>query len=128
MGDPAHRILIVDDDRQTRLKLTRDLRSGGYSVESVENGHRALQLLESESFDLVLLDLLMPDMDGFDVLRRMRSDSAMQDIPVVVITADEDEKTEEKCKQLGADDFIEKSSDPDVFRARVAETIENILA
>ncbi len=84
MTEDQGRVLLVDDDRQTRLKLARDLEGGGFAVSQADGGRAALDMLQYEPFDLVLLDILMPEVDGYAVLSEMKADEAMRDIPVVV--------------------------------------------
>ncbi len=80
-------ILVVDDNRINRLKLSRALTQRGHAVSEAENGREALEMLRSELFDLVLLDILMPEVDGFQVLREMKDDTTLRDVPVIVISA-----------------------------------------
>lgn len=116
-------ILIVDDDRQTRLKLTRELESRGYAVSAVEGGEEAFETLARESFDLILLDILMPKMDGVEVLERLRADATRNTPPVIVISALEDSESMQRCRQLGARHYLTKPVDPELLNARVAEVI-----
>ncbi len=116
-------ILVVDDDRQTRLKLTRELESRGYAVSAVEGGEEAFQALARESFDLILLDILMPKMDGVEVLERLRADATRNTLAVIVISALEDPERMQRCRQLGARHYLTKPVDPELLSARVAEVI-----
>jgi len=117
------RVLLVDDDRQTRLKLSHDLEGGGYVVSQAAGGQAALDMLRAERFDLVLLDILMPEVDGYAVLERMKADDTMRDIPVVVISAIETPDDVEKCKALGAEDYLIKPVDAATLNASVAKTL-----
>ena len=112
-------ILVVDDSRQTRLTLTKNLEAQGHVVSAVDSGRAALETLATGSFDLILLDILMPDVDGFEVLRKLKEDDQKSDIPVIVVSALEDRQSEEKCKQLGAQAFITKPIDTDELDAKV---------
>ncbi len=116
-------ILVVDDDRQTRLKLTRELESRGYAVSAVEGGDEALQAIARESFDLILLDILMPKMDGVEVLERLRADTTQQTPKVIVVSAVDDAEKMQKCRQLGARHYLTKPVDLELLNARVAEVI-----
>ena len=87
MNGDNYQVLVVDDDELTRLEIIRSVEKAGYAVSQAENGARALDMLREKSFALVLLDLLMPDVDGFEVLRQMKADPALKEIPVIVITA-----------------------------------------
>ena len=84
------RLLVVDDVEMNRDMLSRRLRKQGYDVEVAENGARALEQLAASEFDLVLLDIMMPEMDGYEVLTRVKSDDALRHIPVIMISAVED--------------------------------------
>ncbi len=117
-------ILLVDDDRQTRLKLTRTLEAQGHTVSAVDSGRAALESLATESFDLILLDILMPEVDGFEVLRTLKADAQLSDIPVIVVSALEDTQSEEKSRQLGAHGYITKPVNADVLNARVVECLD----
>jgi CheY-like chemotaxis protein len=119
------RVLLVDDDRQTRLKLTRDLEGGGFAVSQAAGGRAALDMLQSESFDLVLLDLLMPEVDGYGVLAEMKADEKTRDIPVVIISAVENRENVEKCMRLGAKDYLTKPVDAATLNASVSKSLED---
>ena len=108
MNSESNHILVVDDDELARLEIVRSVEQGGYTVSQAENGLRALDMLREGSFDLVLLDLLMPGMDGFEVLRKMKTDAALSHVPVIVITAVEDRDIAHKSIDLGAVDHISK--------------------
>lgn len=124
MTDLTGNILLVDDDRQTRLKLTRGLESRGLTVRAVESGSSALDLLTSETFDVILLDILMPGMDGFEVLQTLQSDARLSKIPVIVISALDDPDGEDRCSKLGARAFLTKPVDGDLLYARIEECLE----
>ena len=126
MTESHGNILLVDDDRQTRLKLTHSLEAQGHRVTSVSGGKTALETLGVESFDVILLDILMPEMDGYEVLQALKADSRLSKIPVIVISAAEDDQSEEKCLELGANAFLAKPVTADILNARVAECITQI--
>jgi adenylate cyclase len=117
-------ILVVDDNRLNRLKLSRALTQRGHSVNEAENGREALEMLRSELFDLVLLDILMPEVDGFQVLREMKDDSVLRDVPVIVISALEEMDSVVKCIELGAEDHLPKDFDPVLLNARIGASLE----
>lgn len=125
MTEDQGRILLVDDDRQTRLKLARDLEDGGYAVSQADGGRAALDMLQSEPFDLVLLDILMPEVDGYAVLEQMKADEATRDIPVVIISAVENPEDVEKCMTMGARDYLTKPVDAATLNACVAKALED---
>lgn len=120
---PAH-ILIVDDQEDNRSVLERRLRRQGHTVESAAGGLSALDMLGRESFDLVLLDVLMPDLDGLAVLERMKADPATRDIPVIMISALDDVASVVRCIERGAEDHLPKPFDPVLLRARISACLE----
>lgn len=123
MSEARGTILVVDDDRQTRLKLTRSLEALGHKVKAVDGGEAALEILGTESCDIILLDILMPGMDGFEVLRKLKKDTRLSNIPVIVVSALEDEQNEERSKQLGAQAYLTKPVEADILNARLAECL-----
>ena len=123
MDEKQGNILIVDDDRQTRVKLTRVLAGQGYAVSAVEGGNEALQKLTTESFDLMLLDILMPKMDGVEVLKRLQADIPGETPEVIVISAVDDPGSIQTCRQLGARPYLKKPVDPDRLRRTIVDSI-----
>jgi signal transduction histidine kinase len=113
------RILIVDDYPMNRLKLSRVLQQQGHSVEQAENGQQALDMLHTEPFDVVLLDIMMPEMDGHEVLAAMKADTNLRDIPVIVISAVDEVESAVRCIEMGAEDYIPKPFNPVFLRARL---------
>jgi len=124
MTDTLGHILAVDDNRMNRLKLVRMLEKEGYDVSQAEGGRKALTMLRANVFDLVLLDLLMPHVDGFQVLRDMKQDAALRDIPVIVVTAVEEMNSVNECLELGAVDYLAKPVDAKVLIDRVCNYIK----
>lgn len=112
------RILVVDDDPVNRLLLLRIFETD-YQVVDAANGSDALALLERESFDIVLLDLMMPGINGYEVLERMRQNPQLVDLPVILISAKADNSDVVRGLQMGAHDFIAKPIQVDIVRARV---------
>lgn len=123
MTDTLGNILAVDDNRMNRLKLVRMLEKEGYGVSQAEGGRKALTMLRSNVFDLVLLDILMPDVDGFQVLREMKQDAALREIPVIVVTAVEEMNSVNECLELGAVDYVAKPVDAKLLIDRVCNYI-----
>jgi two-component system cell cycle response regulator len=117
-------ILVVDDNRLNRLMLARRLEQQGHTVGLAENGRQALDALRAQSFDLVLLDIVMPEMDGYQVLERMKSDSQLRDVPVVVISAVDEMESVVRCIEMGAEDYLPKPFDPVLLRARINAGLE----
>ncbi len=124
MTDGPFHILVVDDNRLNRLKLARALKQQGHAVSEAEDGREALEMLRSHPFDLVLLDILMPEVDGFQVLREMKDDTDLRDIPVIVISGLEDMESVNKCLEMGADDFLNKPVEPAVLKDCVQKILE----
>jgi class 3 adenylate cyclase len=117
-------ILVVDDNRLNRLKLTRALTQQGHAVSEAENGREALEMLRSELFDLVLLDILMPEVDGFQVLREMKDDTVLRGVPVIVISALEEMDSVVRCIEMGAEEHLPKNFNPVLLNARIGASLE----
>jgi len=112
-------ILVVDDDPVTREMLTGSLEGQGHDVATAVDGRAALDLVRSRPFDVVLLDVLMPEMNGYEVLEQMKGDENLRHIPVVMVTSVDDLDSAVRCIELGADDYLSKPIDPVVLTARV---------
>jgi class 3 adenylate cyclase/CheY-like chemotaxis protein len=119
------RILVVDDNAANRDLLGRRLTRAGYDVMEAEGGVAALALLEQGTFDLVLLDLIMPDISGYEVLCRLKAQPATKDIPVIMISALDDLDSIVRCIEAGAVDYLPKPIDPTLLYARIGSTLEN---
>ncbi len=118
------RILVVDDYVINRKQLQRSLEQQGHIVALAENGRQALEMLGGKDFDLVLLDILMPEMDGFEVLASLKSDPVRRDLPVIVISALDEMENVIRCIGMGAEDFLPKPFDPLLLRARIGACLE----
>ncbi len=116
-------ILIIDDNK-SNLVAARTALSDIYKTTAVTSGAQALKFLENNKPDLVLLDINMPEMDGFQVMEAMRSIPNGIDLPIIFLTADNDSFTESKCLEMGALDFISKPFVPIVMRSRISRTLE----
>jgi adenylate cyclase len=112
-------VLVVDDDPVNRSLLARSLEREGHRPAVAENGRRALELLRAEPFEVVLLDVLMPEMDGYDVLATIEADAGLRHIPVIMISALDDLESVVRCIEMGADDYLPKPFDPVLLRARM---------
>lgn len=117
-------ILVVDDNGGNRDMLGRRLERLGYRVGYAENGRRALEYLAEQAADLVLLDIMMPEMDGYEVLRRLKADERRRDIPVIVISALDELSSVVRCIEMGAEDYLAKPFDPVLLRARIGACLE----
>ena len=116
-------ILVVDDNELNRDLLSRRLRKDGHRVEVAEHGRRALEMLSAAPFDLVMLDIMMPEMNGYEVLERLKADPALCHVPVIMITAIDDEASIVRCIELGAEDYMPKPFNPALLRARVGSSL-----
>jgi adenylate cyclase len=119
----AH-LLVAEDNKVNRLLLMRSLELLGHRVASAENGRIALEMLRGAPFDLVLLDMAMPEMDGFQVLEAMVGDAQLRDIPVIVTSALEGVADVVRCVELGADDYLRKPVNPVLLKARINSSLE----
>jgi phosphoserine phosphatase RsbU/P len=116
---PQHRLLVVDDNEMNRDMLSRRLQRQGFQVDVAENGQQALDSIAAQPFDLVLLDIMMPVMNGYDCLERLKADPALCHIPVIMITAVDDSESIARCIEMGAEDHLPKPFNPAILRARV---------
>lgn len=124
MSTESGRVLVVDDNRLNRLKLSRALVQQGHAVDEAADGREALDLLRTEAFDLVLLDILMPEVDGFQVLRAMQDDNELRNVPVIVISALDEMDSVVKCIEMGAEEHLPKDFDPVLLNARIGASLE----
>ena len=124
MAERGARLLVADDNKVNRLLLTRSLEVQGHRVASAENGRIALEMLRAEAFDLLLLDMEMPELDGFGVLEQMVNDVRLRDLPVIVTSSLEGVAHVVRCIELGADDFLKKPVNPVLLKARINSSLE----
>jgi class 3 adenylate cyclase len=117
-------LLVVDDNRVNRILLARGLEGDGHKVETAENGRQALEKLRTDSFDLVLLDIEMPEMNGYQVLETCLQDSELRDIPIIMTSSLDEIDSVVKCVELGAEDYLNKPVNPILLRARVNASLE----
>jgi len=119
------RVLVVDDSRTLRKFLIRELNQAGITrIDEAKNGLEAVELLKLQSFDLMLLDMEMPELDGLDVLKIIKADSALSYLPIIVISGAEDFAKTVECIQIGAEDYLPKPFDPVLLKARVYSSLE----
>lgn len=118
------RLLVVDDNKVNRLLLGRGLEQHGHRVAFAENGRQALELLRHNEFDLMLLDIQMPEMDGYQVLEQVRSDLNLRDISVIVTSALEELDSVVRCIEMGAEDYLIKPVNPVLLKARIGAGLE----
>jgi adenylate cyclase len=117
-------VLVVDDNQENRDMLARRLARQSYDVLSAPGGLAALEILTTRPVDLVLLDVMMPDLDGYAVLQRLKADPALRGIPVLMISALDEIESVVRCIQLGAEDYLNKPFDPVLLQARVGACLE----
>ncbi|BAU42391.1 response regulator [Leptolyngbya sp. O-77] len=117
-------VLVIDDEAVTRLLVARRLSDQVASVTTVESGQEGLELLQSQPFDLVLLDIIMPGLSGVQILEKMKADPALQSIPVIMISAADDLDSVVRCIELGAEDYLLKPLNAVLLQARTGACLE----
>jgi DNA-binding response OmpR family regulator len=122
-ADRGH-LLVVDDNEMNRDTLSRHLERQGHTVIVAENGRQALEMVQTHPFDLVLLDVMMPEMNGYQVLRCLKGDDTWRDIPVIMISALDEMDSVVRCIEMGAEDYLPKPFDPVLLRARISASLE----
>jgi class 3 adenylate cyclase/DNA-binding response OmpR family regulator len=123
-ASPSARVLVVDDNETNRDVLSRRLAQQGHAVSVAEDGEQALAALAARDYDLVLLDIMMPGLNGYEVLERVRADDRLRQVPVIVVSAVEHVQSVVRCLQMGAEDYVTKPFDPALLRARVEACLE----
>jgi class 3 adenylate cyclase len=118
------RILVVDDNASNRDLLFRRLSHDGHQVARADSGRRALEMVAVEQFDLILLDLLMPDLNGFQVLQRLKADERLHDVPVIMISGLQEVDSVIRCIEAGAEDYLPKPFNAVLLRARINACLE----
>ena len=113
------RLLVVDDNEENREIMSRKLRRHGYKILTADGGERALEMIAGEPFDLIVLDIMMPGMDGTEVLRRLRAQYSPAELPIIMATARSDTEDIVKCAELGANDHVAKPLDFDILAAKI---------
>jgi len=117
-------MLVVDDNRVNRLLLTRALEQNGHQVANAENGKIGLEMLRAKSYDVVLLDIDMPEINGFEVLEALLEDEELRYLPVIMTSASDELDRVVKCIEMGAEDYLVKPLNPVLLRARVNASLE----
>jgi class 3 adenylate cyclase len=123
-ASPPGTILIADDNRVNRLLLARGLEHQGHTVVFAEDGAEALELLRRQQFDLMLLDVLMPELDGYQVLAELKLDPHLRGIPVVMTSSLDELDSVVKCVEMGAEDYLPKPINPVLLNARITASLE----
>jgi two-component system NtrC family sensor kinase len=124
LPDTAVHLLVVDDNAANRDILQRHLKKQGYSSTAASDGIEGLRLLAGGGFDLVLLDVMMPGLDGFETLQRIKADPAMRDVPVIMMSALDETTSVVRCVKMGAEDYMMKPFDPVLLGARIGASLE----
>jgi len=119
MTSTAARILVVDDHATDRMKMSMAVKNLGHQVDAVGDGRQALDKLCDAAYDLVLLDLWMPIMDGYDLLGEMRSNPELRDVPVIVVSSLDDAESVDRAINLGAEEHLPKPFDLTLLEARI---------
>lgn len=127
MSSEKTRILIVDDE-PANIKILSNLLAGDYALSVATNGKQALEVARVQSPDLVLLDMIMPGMDGIEVCQALKESEQTRDIPVIFVTSMGDSANEERGLEAGAVDYISKPVSPPIVKARVRIHIQNYLS
>ncbi|MGI8819971.1 MAG: response regulator, partial [Chthoniobacterales bacterium] len=117
-------VLVVDDIEANRDVLSRHLKRQGYQVATAADGRQALEKLRAETFDLVLLDVMMPEMDGYEVLQGLKADHTLRHLPVIMISALSELESVVRCIEWGAEDYLSKPFDPTLLKARLGACLE----
>ena len=118
------RLLIVDDNKVNRILLARAVEQLGHQIETAENGRQALEKLRAGSFDLVLLDIEMPELNGYQVLEACLQDNELRNLPIIMTSSLDEIDSVVKCVELGAEDYLNKPVNPILLRARVNASLE----
>jgi adenylate cyclase len=123
-GGESGSILVVDDNEINRDLLSRYLERQGHAVQVAENGRLALEMIATGAFDLVLLDIMMPELNGYEVLQHLKHSETWRDLPVIMISALDEIDSAVRCIELGAEDYLRKPFNPVLLRARVQACLE----
>ena len=124
MAGEQYSLLVVDDNEMNRDLLSRRLERQGYRVTVAVDGRQALEFLNREPFNLVLLDLMLPEMNGYQVLEHLKADDSLCHIPVIMTTALDEADGKQKCLDLGAHDYLTKPFNPVQLKARITDCLE----
>ena len=124
MKEDQSSVLVVDDNEVNRELLARRVQRQGHKVTGASNGFEALDMMRSQPFDLVLLDIMMPEMNGYQLLETLKADNKLRHIPVVMVSAVEDIESIVRCIELGAEDYLSKPFNPVLLKARINACLE----
>ena len=124
MASQQYSLLVVDDNEMNRDLLGRRLERQGYRVTMAVDGRQALEIINREAFDLVLLDIMLPVVNGYQVLEQMKADRLLSHIPVIITTALDESDGKARCMELGAEDYLTKPFNPVVLKSRISDCLE----
>ena len=124
MASEQYSLLVVDDNEMNRDMLGRRLQRQGYRVTMAVDGRQALDIMSQQPFDLVLLDIMLPVMNGYEVLEHLKADESLSKIPVIITTALDESDGKAKCLELGAEDYLTKPFNPVLLKSRIGDCLE----
>ena len=125
MTEKLLHILVVDDDMLARMTAVQCIKHARHTAAMAEDGVRAMEMLQSDKYDLVLLDLLMPNVDGFEVLRQIKENLQLKDIPVIMVSGADEAESMAKCIQMGAAGHLAKPLDANLLGKQIIECMQN---
>lgn len=124
MASQQYSFLVVDDNEMNRDLLSRRLERQGYRVTVAVDGRQALELLDREQFNLVLLDIMLPVMNGYQVLEQLKADESLSHIPLIITTALDESDGKARCMELGAEDYLTKPFNPVILKSRISDCLD----
>ena len=123
MTSNKYSLLVVDDNEMNRDLFTRRLERQGYQVTVAVDGLQALEKLHQADFDLVLLDIMLPVMNGYQVLEHLKADESLSQVPVIIATSLDEADGKARCMALGADDYLTKPINPGMLKSRISDCL-----
>ena len=124
MASQQYSLLVVDDNEMNRDMLGRRLERQGYRVTMAVDGRQALEFMNRDAFDLVLLDIMLPVMNGYEVLEHLKASQSLSHIPVIITTALDESDGKARCIELGAEDYLTKPFNPVTLKSRISDCLE----
>ena len=124
MASQQYSLLVVDDNEMNRDLLSRRLERQGYRVTVAVDGRQALEILNREQFNLVLLDIMLPEVNGYQVLEQLKANKLLSHIPVIITTALDEADGKARCMELGAEDYLTKPFNPVKLKSRISDCLE----
>jgi CheY-like chemotaxis protein len=124
MASQQYSLLVVDDNEMNRDLLSQRLERQGYRVTVAVDDRQALELLDREQFNLVLLDIMLPVMNGYQVLEQLKADESLSHIPLIITTALDESDGKARCMELGAEDYLTKPFNPVILKNRISDCLD----